>query len=119
MGKVRRKFTDDFKLAVVRQVQAGSITASAAARKHQISPNLIYMWMKKFDGGNTETNQARPSPRERELERENAQLKEKVAELFLAVDFLKKTELAISQKRVGSSSVITKSNWARFKKGAK
>lgn len=40
MSLKRRVFTKDFKLQVIRQVQAGKSIAQAA-REHELHPNLI------------------------------------------------------------------------------
>lgn len=45
MGKPRRQFNREFKVRVVREVEAGKGVA-AAAREHDIHPNLIGKWQK-------------------------------------------------------------------------
>jgi len=45
MSIKRRLFTKDFKLQVIRQVQAGKSIAQAA-REHDLHPNLIAKWQK-------------------------------------------------------------------------
>ena len=45
MSLKRRVFTKDFKLQVIRQVQAGKSIAQAA-REHELHPNLIGKWQK-------------------------------------------------------------------------
>jgi transposase len=45
MSLKRRIFTKDFKLQVIRQVQAGKSIAQAA-REHELHPNLIAKWQK-------------------------------------------------------------------------
>lgn len=45
MSLKRRVFTKDFKLQVIRQVQAGKSIAQAA-REHDLHPNLIAKWQK-------------------------------------------------------------------------
>jgi len=51
MKKKRRRFTPDFKLRLVREVEAGKPVA-VAAREYQLHPNLIYRWKRKYrDGG--------------------------------------------------------------------
>jgi transposase len=39
----RRRFTRDFKLQVIREVEAGK-TVAQAAREHQLHPTLIRRW---------------------------------------------------------------------------
>jgi transposase len=45
MSLKRRIFTKDFKMQVIRQVQAGKSIAQAA-REHELHPNLIAKWQK-------------------------------------------------------------------------
>jgi transposase-like protein len=119
MGRVRRKFSEEFKANLVRQIEEKKITASAASRKHQISGGLVYTWMRRYSGVDPASIPAKPTSREKELERENATLKEKVADLFMEVELLKKLEDFVAKKRSASSLIYTSSNWARYKKGAK
>ncbi len=43
MTKHRRQFTKEFKLQVIREVEAGK-TLAQAAREHALHPNLIRKW---------------------------------------------------------------------------
>ncbi len=119
MGKVRRKFNEEFKANLVNQIQSKKFTVSAAARKYQISSGLVYTWIKKYSDINPANIPARQSAREKELERENALLKEKLADLFMQVELLKKAEDWVANKKNATSLIYTSSNWARYKKGAK
>ena len=87
MGKQRRKFEVGFKQQIVNEVVLGALSLSAAARKYEISPSVIARWCEKSAHG---ALQAGPSAREKALERENRDLKEKLAELYLQVQALKK-----------------------------
>ena len=71
--KQRRKFTKEFKLQVIREIEAGKSIAQAA-REHQLHPTLIGRWQKQhlqyaeraFSGnGHLYTDQARVSELER------------------------------------------------------
>ena len=46
MSLKRRQFTKEFKLQVLREIEAGKCAAQAA-REHQIHPNMIYKWQKQ------------------------------------------------------------------------
>lgn len=86
MGLKRRRFTKEFKLQVVREIEAGKALAQAA-REHQIHPTLISKWQRQhqryaeraFAGnGHAYTEEARTSELERmvgQLTMENAFLK--------------------------------------------
>ncbi len=87
MSLKRRQFTKEFKLQVIREIEAGKSQAEAA-REHQLSVNTIVKWRKQhrqykdraFAGnGHAYTEQARIG----ELER-------MVGRLTMENDFLKK-----------------------------
>ena len=84
----RRIFTRDFKLQVLREIDAGTKTQAEAAREHQITETAIYHWRleytkfkeRAFAGrGKAYTDEARIN----ELER-------MVGRLTMENDFLKK-----------------------------
>ena len=76
MGKQRRKFETGFKQQIVSEVESGLLTVSVASRKYQISGSVIDRWRDQARQGALEGS---PSVREKNLERENRELKEKLA----------------------------------------
>ena len=116
MGKQRRKFDTGFKQQIVGEVESGLVSVSAASRKHQISSSVIDRWRHQARDGGLE---ASPSVREKALERENRELKEKLAELYLENSHLKKLGDWLRRHKSVSTSVITAQNLARLPKGAK
>lgn len=116
MSKQRRKFEIGFKQQIVREVESGLLSLNAAARQYEISPSVIRRWREQAGQGNLE---AGPSGREKALERENRELKEKLAELYLQVEHLKKMEDYARRQKSAATSVITSANLAQFRKGAK
>ena len=87
MSLKRRKFTKEFKLSVIREIEAGKSHAEVA-RTHQINPNTITRWRKQlhqyqdqaFAGnGHAYTSEARV-----------AELERMVGRLTMENDFLKK-----------------------------
>src|SRR5438105_11822991 len=88
----RRQFTKEFKLQVIRELEAGKSVAQAA-REHQLHPNTIIKWRKlhqqyaerAFTGnGQTYKDEARISELERmvgQMAMENALLKKALARL--------------------------------------
>ena len=116
MGKQRRKFETGFKQEIVEEVESGRLSVSAASRKHQISASVIDRWRQQARQGGLETA---PSVREKFLERENRELKERLAELYLEVDHLKKLGDWLRRHKSVSTSVITAESLARLPKGAK
>jgi transposase len=90
MSQKKRQFTKEFKLQVVREIEAGKAIAQAS-REHQLHPTLISKWRKQhtqyaeraFAGnGNTYKDEARIAELERmvgQLTMENALLKKALA----------------------------------------
>jgi transposase-like protein len=116
MGKQRRKFETGFKQQIIQEVESGLLSVSAASRKYQISGSMIDRWRRQARQGGLDTT---PSARERLLERENRELKERLAELYLEVDHLKKLGDWLRRHKNGTTSVITAESLARLPKGSK
>jgi transposase-like protein len=116
MGKQRRKFETGFKQQIVQEVESGLLSVSAASRKYQISGTVIDRWRRQARQGGLE---ATASVREKFLERENRELKERLAELYLEVDHLKKLGDWLRRHKNGTTSVITAESLARLSKGSK
>ncbi len=79
----RSRFTDEQKIAIVRQVAAGA-KLGELCRKHGITETTFYRWRRKYDG--LEVADAR---RLKALEDENRRLKKLVADLSLDNAMLK------------------------------
>lgn len=116
MGKIRRTFTLEFKQALAAQILSGQVSASQAAREHQLSMGMIHRWKEQYQRGTLDGASTR---REHQLERENQFLKEKVAELYLQVELLKKVQNSRRFPQGVSISVITSSSLNRSKGGAR
>ena len=116
MGKQRRKFETGFKQQIVGEVESGLLSVGAASRKYQISGSVIDRWREQAREGGLE---APPSVREKALERENRELKEKLAELYLENAQLKKLGDWLRRRRSVSTSVITAQSLARSPKDSK
>ena len=116
MGKQRRKFETGFKQQIVQEVESGRLSVSAASRKYQIWASVIDRWRRQAGQGGLDNA---PSARERLLERENRELKERLAELYLEVDHLKKLGDWLRRHKSVSTSVITAESLARLPKGSK
>lgn len=103
--KTRRQFSREFKLQVIREIEAGKGVAQAA-REHQLRPNLIGRWQKQhgeygeraFAGaGHAYTESAKI-----------AELERKVGQLTMEADLLKKALLRF-ETRARSAAVSGKS----------
>ena len=116
MGKQRRKFETGFKQQIVSEVESGLLSVSAASRKYQLSASVIDRWRQQARQGGLE---AKPSAREKVLERENRELKEKLAELYLENAQLKKLGNWLRQRKNVTTSVITAQSLTRLPKDSK
>ena len=116
MGKQRRKFETGFKQQIIQEVESGLLSVSAASRKYQISGSVIDRWRRQARQGGLDTA---PLARQRLLERENRELKERLAELYLENDHLKKLGDWLRRHKSASTSVITAESLPRLSKGSK
>jgi transposase len=116
MGKQRRKFETGFKQQIIQEVESGLLSISAASRKYQIAGSVIDRWRRQARQGGLQSG---PSVREKFLERENRELKEKLAELYLENDHLKKLGDWLRQRKSASTCVITAESLPRLPKGSK
>jgi transposase len=96
MALKRRRFTREFKLQVLREIEAGKSIAQAA-REHEIHPNLITRWRilhaeyasQAFAGNGNHYKQ----------DAHIAELERMVGRLTLENDFLKKALLHMEAQR--------------------
>ena len=116
MGRQRRKFAPGFKQQIVSEVESGLLSVSAAGRRYQVSGSVIDRWRHQARQGGL---QRPPSVREKALERENRELKEKLAELYLENAQLKKLGDWLRQHKRATTSVISAQNLARSPKDSK
>lgn len=92
MSKIRRQFSKEFKLQVIRELEAGKSLAQAA-REHQVHPNVLRKWRQQYQSygsqafagnGHRYTQEAKVAELERligQLTVENAFLKKLLAHL--------------------------------------
>ncbi len=93
----RRKFTREFKIAALRQIEAGASIA-AVARSCEINPNLLHRWRSDFQSA---PEQAFPGlGKKRADENRVAELERKVGQQALEIDFLKKCLQRIEEQRM-------------------
>jgi len=93
----RRKFTREFKIGIIRELDGGK-TFAEICRENDIHPSLVSRWKKEYEAypetafsgnGNLYKDQAKI-----------AELERKIGQLYLENEFLKKV-LEVSQKRIG------------------
>ena len=92
--KSRRKFGKDFKLKVVEEVRSGLLTATQAMKQYDLSSNLVYRWIDRYEHGkldNEPTNQGA-------LENKIAELERKVGQQAMEIELLKKLQVSYREK---------------------
>jgi transposase len=85
----RRKYDEDFKAEVLKMVENGQ-AVSQISKSLGVSENLIYGWRSKRKAKAKETAKGEKSDFSLRLLEENEQLKEKVKQLEMERDILKK-----------------------------
>ena len=85
------KFTPEEKVELVLLGLKSPGSVSEMCRKHNINPNTFSRWKKNFVSGGMDA--LKPGKREHQgmLDRENQKLKQIVGELFVELEYLKKT----------------------------
>ena len=81
---MKKRFTDEQVIAILREAEAGVAPIKALCKKHNISEQTFFRWRNRFGG--MDVADAR---RLKDLESENARLKRLVAEQMLVIDGMK------------------------------
>jgi transposase-like protein len=115
MPKKRRSFPSELKKHIVGEIESGQLSMTGAGRKYSISPTAIRRWREQLKEGSLGDS---VSPREKVLEKEVRELREKVGSLTMEIDLLKKLEAYERRLKSVNSSTITGLNWHRFRKDA-
>ncbi|WP_157245385.1 transposase [Nonomuraea typhae] len=90
MTRRRRQFSPEFKEEAVRMVLDGPRTVASVAREFDMNPTTLGSWVNMHKAIHPEPEQPLSGPeraRIRELERENAELREKLVFLKKAAAF--------------------------------
>lgn len=87
MGKTRRRYSRDFKLSVIRELEAG-VDVSEVARKYNLHPALPPRWRKEYYDDPDKSFSGNGIAYK--LEARNAELERLVGQLYAENDFLKK-----------------------------
>jgi putative transposase len=81
---MKKRFTEEQIVAILRDAESGQKPVGEVCRKHAISAPTFYVWRRKY-GSMAESEVKRL----RELEKENARLKRLLAERDVEVDVMK------------------------------
>lgn len=107
MTKKYRSFSSEFKRELVADIDAGKYTVSEAAREHNISRTLIDRWLLQIHEG---TFANKPTPREKQLEKELEKAQAKIGQMTMIIDALKKIQKIPQFTSKSNGSVVTISN---------
>jgi transposase len=87
MSVNRRVFTREFKLAAIKELEAGK-SVGLVARKLEISANMLARWRREHRRQPTKAFSGQGKPMLRESR--EAELERKVGQMTMEIDFLKK-----------------------------
>ena len=98
----RRQFTREFKLTVVRQVEAGK-TVAEVARAYEIHPRLVWKWHRQAEANpqSAFVRGVRGAP----VENRVAELERMVGQLTMENALLKKALLRLEERRLQRSVI--------------
>lgn len=116
MSKTYKSYEIGFKQQLVQEIASGAVTSAEASRLHGIASSVISKWIQKYRDG---TLTKGPTSREKMLEKENRELKEKLGELYMQIEVLKKIQSLRVQRKSEPPSIITSKNLAQFQKDVK
>jgi len=103
MVKVLHHYSEAFKRSVVAEVEAGRYTVLEAAATHGVHFSLVYQWMKRYGGPDSQTRTVRiemPDERNRikELEKEKHALESALAQAHMKIILLESTLEVLEEK---------------------
>jgi transposase len=96
MVKKRRRFTREFKINVIREIEQG-IKQAEVCRKYDIHPVMVNRWMKEFH--KYPDSAFRGNGHQYKDEARIAELERLVGKLYAENDFLKKALHALENKK--------------------
>jgi transposase len=106
----RRRFTTEQKLAVVAETMQPGLSISYVARRHGLSPSLVFRWRRLMTEGGQEAVRADddvvPAADARRLEERVRELERQLGRKTLEVELLKEAlDLARIKKAISLSSL--------------
>ena len=101
-----RRYSVEFKRRVAQEHLADGVTLGALARHHDISRNLLRLWVEKYEAGEFDDDDVQADLLAH-CQRRIAELERKVGQLVMENEWLKKTRRAAVQRNVASSCVVS------------
>src|SRR4051795_2222611 len=111
-----RTYTVEFKRQVVEE-HLGGVSLSELARRHDISRELLRLWVKKYEAGEFASGGS-PRADRRACEAKIAGLERKVGQLTMELDLLKKGRRSARRASGAPSSVVSGPKPAASEPGA-
>jgi len=97
MGKTRRKFSREFKISLLRDLEAGTSSVAEVTRRDEIHPSLLARWKKEFSENPEQAFRGKGNRRPKE-QMDIAKLQQLVGQLYAENDFLKKALSSLEAK---------------------
>jgi transposase-like protein len=123
----KRYFSPEFKKEIVEKVKAGVSTVSQLAVEHDLTVGMICRWKRQMREGEIDAavdqaprveNSGVNPKYVRHLEEKLRDANEKLGELYIVVEGLKKIE-GLGYTKSASSFIVSGPNWAPLKRRAK
>jgi transposase len=94
MGKKRRRFSREFKIEVIREIEQGTKQAEVC-RKHNLHPVLVNLWKREYHQSPETAFQEHGEQYKDEAK--IAELEQLVGKLYIENEFLKKTLMQLEK----------------------
>lgn len=112
-----RTYTIEFKRRVAEEHLSGGTSLSELARRHDVSRELLRIWVKKYEAGEF-AGDGPPRADRRADEAKIAGLERKVGQLTMELDLLKRGLRSARRARGASTSVVSGPKPAASEPGA-
>ena len=106
MARRHRSYSLEFKRQVAQQYLTGEMPLARLAREHDISRNLIRVWIAKYEAGEFDDEQVQGDWLA-QYQTRIAELERKVGQLVMENDLLKKTRPSVERPSGATSSIVS------------
>lgn len=123
--QAKRKFSAEFKSEIVNKILRGEATVSQLAEQHDLTVTMICRWKRQMREEQLDTavdqaprvERAGVDPKYvRQLEEKLRQANEKLGELYIVVEGLKKVREDLARTKSASSLIVTGTRLDRLKR---